>query len=961
MDKQLERLLNRQVVSGQSFSDFRLMLQELSYDMHCEKMYAYYAHAVSARKKNWSAISEKMIVPFPKNVSGLPSRAKLTKLYKSHASSRIEYESRCMMALKGDILSGDHTFKIAKMPVVGKKAVFKATYHLMNESNQVIAHWMCHTSSISELRPDLQLVRERYGQECGPKVFYTDICCSERSLLTSIFPSLEAPPNSPQRVLLDAFHFMKRYSLPKKHPLHSSFVAALRKAIFIDSNEDRENVRAIALDRGATEDHVDTQLSHRYLRASRLVRRPIPEASILASSISEVFNAFAEISSTLITPVVVKEHSNQMKHVVKGCLSDHPEIDLNFRMPFSEDSQFTRYKTARESSALEHLHDHEFQCVKAKQCGLELADALLSNILFRWNLRAGIRAGIYSDQHTPNLGILEDICNLAAENSRWVDFAPLESFAPLPRESNKPVEKFGCRREVELSVDSEDELDNGETESWIPEPFVDPALTGLGLLIERRLTGSVPLIQNENPPFLDDALSDARIEKPIDTAHEIELLVDILGEWNGPISMRSYGELAARWNARVRRNVDIHGQCYLKQVSFKTTRHIHDFIKKLSEFLASEDILGNRPETRQRLQNMTDLINNTDVQPKPAAVFDPLPICGKSLICQKCGSVFETDAFNGHIAAEVCVVPKSVLQSPLETLLENPDIHVCSLCEGVLSQRDPSTKKFVYQNGHDGKICPVHNRGPTPAERNRWKAKKTSFRKRREAATGKKIPGLSKILTTQSDMKRHLAHPKRAKKDDVDIGPKLSTPTPSDPNGDGDILITYEKLQDTSSDGEMIVGRTVVLPEGPNLVSTVNRRTLSLENRDVILGTRLMGWLNDTIMAKAFSLIHGGADETWAEASYSHWFPALLTPSRRAKRIVQHVHANGNHWFLALLTPSPGPLDAHIKIFDSLNGKRLNRVSAARLAEQIGVETEVLRINFVGISRQVDSATCGVH
>jgi len=64
----------------------------------------------------------------------------------------------------------------------------------MNEYGQVIGFYMTNSKSLAEIRTELAAVRQRYQRMPplldGPSVFYTDNCCIDRSVLSSIFPTL---------------------------------------------------------------------------------------------------------------------------------------------------------------------------------------------------------------------------------------------------------------------------------------------------------------------------------------------------------------------------------------------------------------------------------------------------------------------------------------------------------------------------------------------------------------------------------------------------------------------------------------------------------------------------------------------------------------------------------------------------------------------------------------------------
>ena len=89
------------------------------------------------------------------------------------------------MSLKGDILSGDHTFAIANVPHPDHQRIFEGLYSNLNEYNQVVGYYMTMSQSVGELKTELAELKTRYGPtiEDGPALFYTDSCCKERRVL----------------------------------------------------------------------------------------------------------------------------------------------------------------------------------------------------------------------------------------------------------------------------------------------------------------------------------------------------------------------------------------------------------------------------------------------------------------------------------------------------------------------------------------------------------------------------------------------------------------------------------------------------------------------------------------------------------------------------------------------------------------------------------------------------------
>lgn len=122
----------------------------------------------------------------------IPSTSVLKKAYKDKTKEDEELKVRSIMGITGRILCGDHTFAISKVPKSQNERIFGAMYSICNEFNQVGGFWMTHSKSMEEIRPELTAVQQRYEDGSGPDLFYTDNCCADRRMLTSVFPTLAA-------------------------------------------------------------------------------------------------------------------------------------------------------------------------------------------------------------------------------------------------------------------------------------------------------------------------------------------------------------------------------------------------------------------------------------------------------------------------------------------------------------------------------------------------------------------------------------------------------------------------------------------------------------------------------------------------------------------------------------------------------------------------------------------------
>jgi hypothetical protein len=66
----------------------------------------------------------------------------------------------------------------------------------MNENNEVVEFYLCSSSSFEEVRPEMEAIKDRCGENGKLEDIYTDKCCQDRRILTEIFPSLVVQDSS---------------------------------------------------------------------------------------------------------------------------------------------------------------------------------------------------------------------------------------------------------------------------------------------------------------------------------------------------------------------------------------------------------------------------------------------------------------------------------------------------------------------------------------------------------------------------------------------------------------------------------------------------------------------------------------------------------------------------------------------------------------------------------------------
>lgn len=99
----------------------------------------------------------------------------LTRVIALIESCIAHYQKRNQM-IDGLALSGDHSFKVAKVIMVNGAKMYTAMYFMLNEYGQVVTWWFTYGTSMKEIEPGLKKLAHRYkihGFE-GPDFVTTD-------------------------------------------------------------------------------------------------------------------------------------------------------------------------------------------------------------------------------------------------------------------------------------------------------------------------------------------------------------------------------------------------------------------------------------------------------------------------------------------------------------------------------------------------------------------------------------------------------------------------------------------------------------------------------------------------------------------------------------------------------------------------------------------------------------------
>jgi hypothetical protein len=152
----------------------------------------------------------------------------------------------------------------------------------------------------------------------------------------------------------------------------------LRDAIFMIDKEDLEKLMNVLTARGWTEDQKE-EIRVSYMTGNGRCRRRIPPGPEVAARVHSVPEFFREIDPGFITNSVWKNHLNNLAHLEKGCLSDHPNVPLYQEFREGDDSVFKKMKTARGTSPLEGSHFHIADSVVAKRMSISLFELIFND------------------------------------------------------------------------------------------------------------------------------------------------------------------------------------------------------------------------------------------------------------------------------------------------------------------------------------------------------------------------------------------------------------------------------------------------------------------------------------------------------------------------------------------------------------------------------------------------------
>jgi hypothetical protein len=448
---------------------------------------------------------------------------------------------------------------------------------------------------------------------------------------------------------------MDRYKVSQNHCLYELFLSCLKDAIFVLSKDDIEAAK-LRLANG----NVDRVLLAKLVSAGR-IRRSIPSADIVAARVDAVVGLFRAIDSHFITDEVLKVHQSCLRHLQKGCLSDHENVDLYFQIAPPTATTFQKLKCCRGTSQQEGFHRFVREATKMKMVSPLLYDLLLADVVHRWNMDRAFQYGLLPDFCTYSINIIDQITDVYRGNSSLFEKIPCGVFEVPKAAADAPREAFGCRKimnedtinqfmeenlqlldasdsneslivDVDLNTRSDEAADSEEAiqtddrqESAVE--FDEVLNNNLSSLAEAQEYENI-VCPMEEPCLVNGLLNKVLISPyptDVNTKEEVELYIQLFEELKSQkdgkvlICVKS---LAVAWNRFVLKEIDSltdYGAVieYLKKIRFKSETQIRKFKDLVASRVRSTQLLSDSYaslfDLRRRLRQFSGNIQS--IQP----------------------------------------------------------------------------------------------------------------------------------------------------------------------------------------------------------------------------------------------------------------------------------------------------------------------------------------------------------
>ncbi|KAF7720604.1 hypothetical protein EC973_007053, partial [Apophysomyces ossiformis] len=425
ISKAVGNLLRPCIQNGMGVERFRHTLQELHTLQH-DRLELQYLNSVAYRRQYPTLDdmlgSSQQLRSFsrfddPTRYAGyIPSTAYLRLVYTTIMDQLRPLIDKQMMQIGGQILKGDHSFKIIKhMAKIGSAPVFSALYTVCNEYEEIRMQVLVPSKSLTHLRNPFQQMMHSYrvyGHK-PPELFFTDNVRGDQQFLEEVLPSLTASENretnattcteneeiarehhiSPvnRRIFKDIFHLMDMVKVPKRHGLAKEFSRRLRDAIFVVDSEDRRLLETYLAAKNITWNYM---LSTKPSWVLRRVKRVVPPPEELLPVVDNLFKEYGPlICSRTGIPLFDQEAWRQASHVLEairlGHVSDPSGYSLYFKIGHDE-NQLPLYRCSRGTNTLEGgVHQNIIRKFMSFGAGPHLTDSVLADYRLRHNIDVG--------------------------------------------------------------------------------------------------------------------------------------------------------------------------------------------------------------------------------------------------------------------------------------------------------------------------------------------------------------------------------------------------------------------------------------------------------------------------------------------------------------------------------------------------------------------------------------------
>ena len=211
-------------------------------------------------------------------------------------------------------------------------------------------------------------------------------------------------------IKLDTMHGMNRIfeTWSKRHGVTPYVASRCRDAIFSPCKEDVEAVKVSTMRlHNWNEAQWKAYAKSNWRDVLTSCRRVIHAPAIILERLKRIAEVYANIKDAatnepLFSKRTWKKWKAFMKHVERGCLSDPDPsvVTLYHVLYYKKSNGLPVYCCARGTSQLEGYHQKLRDAVPGWNCTPEMADCIMSEFVYRWNLMAASRYSGLPDECT---------------------------------------------------------------------------------------------------------------------------------------------------------------------------------------------------------------------------------------------------------------------------------------------------------------------------------------------------------------------------------------------------------------------------------------------------------------------------------------------------------------------------------------------------------------------------------